>query len=473
MIGRPDRCGGYITAALLSVLATVVVAGLLTTARLRDGDLERRSATREALAQAKRALLAYAASGPHPPGVLLGSLPCPDLRNDGYAPGVCAEAVRRLGRLPWRTLGLPDLRDADGERLWYAVSGRFVETLAQSPCPLPGSAACLNSDTPGAITVRESQAAGLATGSNAAIAVVLSPGAALTRQGAASPQDRGCRRGLAADAQCLGSGICSGANLLVAGRPDYQQTARCDPANYLDVVGPPVLNVAGNPGAQEDNVGFQDFSATDGLLLGPVLDANRVPVLNDTGLLVERGDLFPPLERRVGADVLRCLVRYGAANGGHYPWTAAPDSYDPTVGPTPMVPGNSFGRVPDESTLAGLAAQGMSSTWPGGCPLAGSPVWWTHWRELVFFATAPAFAPGGPAVDCSAGCFRVGWPTAPASSRLVVLVAGGALPGTPTPQLHRSNATPTNYLEGSDLSGAPYFITARASSTFNDVVLAH
>jgi hypothetical protein len=30
--------------------------------------------------------------------------------------------AERLGRLPWKTLGLPDLRDGDGERLWYAVS---------------------------------------------------------------------------------------------------------------------------------------------------------------------------------------------------------------------------------------------------------------------------------------------------------------------------------------------------------------
>jgi hypothetical protein len=49
--------------------------------------------------------------------------------------------------LPWRTLGLPDLRDGNGERLWYAVSSEFARN------PSCGAACPLNSDTKGALTV--------------------------------------------------------------------------------------------------------------------------------------------------------------------------------------------------------------------------------------------------------------------------------------------------------------------------------
>ena len=52
-----------------------------------------------------------------------------------------------IGRLPWRTLGLPDLRDSSGERLWYAVSRQFARNPTCMPnCPL-------TSDTLGQLTV--------------------------------------------------------------------------------------------------------------------------------------------------------------------------------------------------------------------------------------------------------------------------------------------------------------------------------
>ena len=51
---------------------------------------------------------------------------------------------RIIGRLPWKTFGLPDLRDGSGERLWYALSPNFRDNPSVSP---------LNSDTRGSITV--------------------------------------------------------------------------------------------------------------------------------------------------------------------------------------------------------------------------------------------------------------------------------------------------------------------------------
>jgi len=100
------------------------------------------------LALAQQALLAYAnqplglteceANCPRP-----GDLPCPDRNNDGNAETTCSNTAR-LGRLPWKTLGIGDVRDGSGERLWYAVSERYKN----NPRLLP-----LNLDTPGAWSV--------------------------------------------------------------------------------------------------------------------------------------------------------------------------------------------------------------------------------------------------------------------------------------------------------------------------------
>src|SRR5688572_14935432 len=95
----------------------------------------RQRASERALAQAREALLAYAADRPIDARVGPGYLPCPDLDDDGWAESTCGSLsghlgqAERLGRLPWKTLGLPDLRDGHGERLSYAVSTRFKGLL--------------------------------------------------------------------------------------------------------------------------------------------------------------------------------------------------------------------------------------------------------------------------------------------------------------------------------------------------------
>ena len=122
-----------------------------------------------------------------------GYLPCPDLDNDGWAEATCGSQngdsgqAERLGRLPWKTLGLPDLRDGYGERLWYAVSSKYKGLLN---CAV--SRACLDM-TPeaalGTISVRDTAGALLHDGTlgdarragGGALAVVIAPGPPLTR----------------------------------------------------------------------------------------------------------------------------------------------------------------------------------------------------------------------------------------------------------------------------------------------------
>lgn len=137
--------------------AAFLVSSLSTTA-LKTARQEK---TAEALAQAREALIGRAAKDENMPG----SLPCPDTDNDGSAEllsgNVCPSYI---GRLPWRTLKLPDLRDESGERLWYVLSTNFRDDNSAQP---------LNSNSQGQLSITGN----LAMGNVAAI--VIAPGAPL------------------------------------------------------------------------------------------------------------------------------------------------------------------------------------------------------------------------------------------------------------------------------------------------------
>lgn len=126
-----------------AMLVTITLVGLFAAAAVTthlgaDALGNRQSnTTASALAQAKQALISRAASDSNHPG----SLPCPDavtniagnnVPNDGIADLLAGSACpQHIGHLPWRTLGLPDLRDADGERLWYMVAPAYQDSPAK------------------------------------------------------------------------------------------------------------------------------------------------------------------------------------------------------------------------------------------------------------------------------------------------------------------------------------------------------
>lgn len=159
-------------AALLVMLVIMVMGALamlvssFNPSALKSANNETSAAV---LAQAKEALLGYAASDATRPG----ELPCPDINDDGvititgpnadYSGSNCMSLV---GRLPWKTLGLPDLRDAAGERLWYAISDPFHANAPNA----------LNSDTAGTLSVSGN------ISDNNVVAIVFAPGAALSGQ---------------------------------------------------------------------------------------------------------------------------------------------------------------------------------------------------------------------------------------------------------------------------------------------------
>jgi type II secretory pathway pseudopilin PulG len=157
--------------ALAALFAAFLIASTLDfTATGNAADREDRSMS--ALRKAKAALIAYAANEQWQlyktqPTDQPGGLPCPDADDDGDSEGVCPNASDRVGRLPWTSIGADDLRDASGERLWYALSSNFRR--------LSGTT-IINSDTPGLLTVT-----GAAPASNV-VAVVIAPGNALAGQ---------------------------------------------------------------------------------------------------------------------------------------------------------------------------------------------------------------------------------------------------------------------------------------------------
>lgn len=81
-------------------------------------------------------------------------LPCPDAAAaEGLAGASCAGLTR--GWLPWRTLGLPPLRDASGTCLWYerqGTSARVIAagtpTAAQNRSTLPARTICGGNNDP-------------------------------------------------------------------------------------------------------------------------------------------------------------------------------------------------------------------------------------------------------------------------------------------------------------------------------------
>lgn len=182
---RRDQRG----AALLGLLAVaVMVFAYVLTSRLNAASrfvAVDRDHNAKVMSQAKLALIGYVAqqaslaSENNP-----GSLPCPEapgnfgvLASEGIAAGNCT--LPAVGRLPWRTLGLEKLVDADGEPLWYVVSPGWA--LPNSTTPT-----VINSDSAGLLSVDGA--------ANSAVALIIAPGPAIAVQAGAGctawPQKR-------------------------------------------------------------------------------------------------------------------------------------------------------------------------------------------------------------------------------------------------------------------------------------------
>lgn len=429
------QCGAVVL--LLLLILAVSTASYFLVKRLNGNILntERAKITAAALAQAKEALIGYAVSinlavsGPRP-----GDLPCPDNHllgdpDEGTADSLCSGDA--IGRLPWKTLNLPDLRDAAGERLWYAVSSRFKKA------PRTGT---LNSDTFGTITVQDANGNIIYNGTNStgAIAVIIAPGQALVRQDGYI-QTR------------------SGAAYVVA-------------KNFLDMA------------SGEDNADFVN-SGTNGFINGVIKDAAGNVLVNDSLTTIDYAELMPLLEKRVVREAFNCLTDYAdqPENKGRYPW-AASISNSAASNDYSDVADNRFGRLPetfantiDSSLTIGSPPTSMKDNWTTACSL--TVTWWkNNWREQVFYSLADAFKPVSPLTIPGCGtCLLVSSPSSTPKTQIVVMVAGKTLTG----QLRNTNArrgNSDNYLEDANRplpfnSADDSYAQQAATSTFNDVLL--
>ncbi len=472
MITAAQRQSG---AALLILLLALTLGGLTWLLRQPATHAAafpaRDKATDRALAQAKEALLGYAAAypeyqpkgSPPRPAFVPGHLPCPDtgsaLGHEGSEAGTCgAKGVTVIGHFPWRSLGVPPPRDGSGECLWYAVSGQYKSNP---------KADLLNPDIPGQFQILDQDGTRIiagATPQDRPVAVLFAPGPPLPGQ---NRQHEG--------------GEC---------RLDY------DARQFLDVL-QGIDNSTPDP-------------TPEGLTR--LIAGTPGPFFNDRMVWISREELFErrvarrPVPQRALFDtnyapagpvpaltqrVASCLARFGDSNGWkRLPWAAplnpggsAPDVFrnDRLADQTGLAAGRppfSVGRSQQlrGATLASLGGCPAGNPTHSACrllrtdncpellPVAGFPTptdspasvnsadgWWDKWKDHLFYLVAPGFTPAAlPAADCETDpsqCLRINGQAYAA----VLIHAGPPLAG----QVRDSNGdriNPANYLEGLNLA---------------------
>jgi len=308
----------------------VVVAGYTQGAK-KDAEHVRFLHNKRVLEEAKQALLMYAYRYPQTAAPNIrgpGRLPCPDTDNDGIPEPLinnCIDAlVAMVGRFPWAANGMNfyDIRDASGQRLWYAVSQNFNFNVAAPDV--------INSDTigTGTITIYDQTGASVYDGTAAGVAaVIIAPGAPLARNGVL--QDRRVTNGI----------------------DDPEDTtadtdpAIVDPTNYLDISG------------GLDNADFINNNAVDGFILGPVDDlAADELIVNDQIIVITVDEVIKFAEKAVLSAYRAAIEDYqqkiwGLATANYrYPWLDSYDNADPLTqfdaDITAAAPAPVIGRLP-------------------------------------------------------------------------------------------------------------------------------
>ncbi len=429
--------------ALLVLLAVVVLGAALALVAMsnpRPLGLQQEEVTSKALAKAKEALLAYAATNPDSyPDEAPGYLPCPDKAGgnpEGSEEPNCGSMNETvIGRLPWKRLGIEPLRDGYGECLWYVVSGTFKNNPETE---------IMNWDTLGQIEVYGPDGTTLLAGSqphNRAAAVIFAPGVALG-------QDRQDD-----DPGSPGKPVCS---------EDYV------PGRFLEAVG--AINNAAPNGTPR--------------AISKVIAGERSDAFNDRLLIVTPEEIFSAIEKRndfpavVAKNAAECLVKYVTNNmnylGGDYrfPWAAPVDltaAYDDK-------PDQMSGRVP---FLVNDTNNANTATDPTAfCP--DNKKWLSNWKEYLFYALGADFKPTpspGPPVrplplTCGSSCLQA---NGVGSQVAIVMFAGRPLGGQ-TRATAPDTSNLANYLEGRNLTNHPNaggngnYEASACSSTFNDVL---
>jgi len=270
-----------------------------------------------------------------------GEFPCPDTDNDGIENSTSCPPGQ-LGRVPWKTLGIPEPKDSAGETLWYAVAGPFRARKDSLGNNL-NNTGIINSDTHGNITVYDADGTTLlADGSSyqtpkGAVAVILAPG------------------------RVLGSQVRDAAIAYCATTDTNIARNQCA-ANYLET-GPNNRNNA--------------------KIDGPFINGTLSPTFNDRLVYLTTPEFMPAVERRVASEVKAWLDGYRAVTetAGSppckcYPWAASFTSSN-----TESVTGVNRGRFPYNNA--------RPVNWGNnGTPQLSSWFTYNKWYSLIYYAIA-------------------------------------------------------------------------------------
>jgi len=299
---------GYVL--LLTVLALMGIGGVVITGFTQDAKTQVQNQkylhNKRVLEEAKQALLQYAYNYPVTSNNSQGPgrLPCADVDNDGESEPVFGQCIS-LGRLPWAepALNLSDLRDADGQRLWYVVSQSFATTVSGGNT--------VNSDSDGTISIRDQSSSLIFDGSippavdgNATgiAAVIIAPGAITERNGVT--QDRS---------------IANGDDPF-----DYTDSDNSDEDTDPGIVSP--VNYLDQYFGIEDNATLTQGTA-NGFIHGPIDDlaADSIRV-NDQIIVITAAEVVEMAENAALGAYRNAIQDYDqridsdVGAGDHYPW---------------------------------------------------------------------------------------------------------------------------------------------------------
>ena len=408
----PDQPGRHQGAALLLFVMAVALAAItyfVTTLSAAHVGQSSGDTTAKALRHAKEALIAYAVTYGDIdddndgfsdfPGEY-GFLPCPDYNaglSEGFEDnGNCgARNISKLGFLPWRTLGLPGLKDASGTCLLYAVSGDYKNDEAPGPSG-PYKASMLNEDSNGMFQVVD-EAGAVLQGLNPderIVAIVLAPASPLPGQ--------------ARSVNSAGS-VCG---------EDYANYSA-----YLDGAGGTDNSALTNAAYQIDQ--FIHASAES-------VSVDAANPYNDQFVTITRGDIWEALTARsdfvqkmtdLTEALAMCLSNYAVVNGlGRLPWPVQASlgdyqqnsSYNDNVddspgyaGRLPFIVDNSNGDIgmggsTELFTIAGCNALPVSSGAVVDLQTASTEYrkLWDNWKDHFFYAVSEDHAPDNVAAAC-------------------------------------------------------------------------
>lgn len=449
-------------AALLLIMLGLIIATstILLSGANRDALRARQIEHSQAmLSEAKAALLDFAVTRPDLSPGSPYSFPCPDIDDSGgFSEGVAHEAacgvpgVSMIGRLPWKTLGIPALKDAASACLWYAVSGSHKMAGLST-------AALINQDTNGQFRLINADTGSVVEG--------------------LQPEDRPVAMVFAAMAP-----------LASQTRPGFSTNVQCtpgvDPANYLDVDSVLGINNA-------TLVGVADALNDLAVVAGVRSDHNDVAItISGTEIarrIEQRQDHIIAM-RSLGLAVAACIADYGAKNPAgvsdkRMPWPApvSLSDYRPDASYDDSSMGVYAGRLANVVNDSNIATGNAMSAVLSGCSSATVPDWtpqqlarWQHFKDQFFYAVAASHSPSSVVPTSCGTCLTVNGAGQYAAivvfsnSRLSDLGQRRNAPPLDTD----TKMSPSNYLEGLNAAnitaGGGDFVSAPASTTFNDLL---